>query len=71
MHRDTVEHSGTLEVAEVASTGSDDTVVIREDPSDSISCSDSSSSTLKCLSTFDLALPFFYSCQIEETQTFF
>ena len=32
MHRDTVEHSGTLEVAEVASTGSDDTVVIREDP---------------------------------------
>ena len=26
VHRDTVEHSGTLEVAEVASTGSDDTV---------------------------------------------
>ena len=35
MHRDTVEHSGTLEVAEVASTGSNDTVVIREDPNDS------------------------------------
>ena len=35
VHRDTVEHSGTLEVAEVASTGSDDTVVIREDPNDS------------------------------------
>ena len=34
VHRDTVEHSRALEAAEVVSTGSDDTVVIREDPDD-------------------------------------